>query len=67
MKLGLAVYVMAAALWMSTGTASQWLAASAGHRVTWLAGVVVLGAAAYFAALAVLGFRLRDFSHKAAE
>ena len=67
MKLAIAVYVMAAALWISTGSNTQWLTASGLHRVTWLAGVVVLGAGVYFATLALLGFRLKDFSHRAAE
>jgi putative peptidoglycan lipid II flippase len=67
MKLGLAVYAMAVALWTTTGSAAQWLAATGVQRIAWLAAVVVLGAAVYFAALAVLGFRLRDFSHRAAE
>ncbi len=67
LKLALAVYVMAAVLWMTTGTVTEWLAAAAAERIARLAGVVVSGAAAYFAALWALGFRLRDFSHKGVE
>jgi putative peptidoglycan lipid II flippase len=67
LKLGLAVYAMGAVLWLTTGTASEWLAASALHRAARLTGVVALGAAAYFASLWILGFRLRDFNRKAAE
>jgi len=67
LKLGLAVYVMGAVLWLTTGSASEWLAASALERATRLTCVVVAGAAAYFAALWALGFRLRDFNRRAAE
>jgi len=67
LKLALAVYVMAAVLWMTTGTVTEWLAAPAAERIAWLSWVVPLGAGTYFAALWMLGFRLRDFSHKGAE
>jgi putative peptidoglycan lipid II flippase len=67
LKLGLAVYVMGAVLWLTTGTASDWLAATALHRAVHLTSVVAVGAAAYFAALLALGFRLKDFNRKAAE
>ncbi len=67
LKLAVAVGVMASAVWWAAGHASVWLAASASFRVTRLTGVVVLGAAVYFATLWVLGFRWRDFSHRAAE
>ena len=67
LKLGLAVYVMALVLWLTTGSAAEWLAASAAQRAARLGAVVAGGAAAYFAALWVLGFRLRDLSRKAAE
>ena len=66
-KLALAVYVMAAVLWLTAGSSSEWLVAGASTRALRLTGVVVLGAAAYFATLWALGFRLRDFNHKAAE
>jgi putative peptidoglycan lipid II flippase len=66
-KLGLAVYVMGAVLWLTAGSSSEWLVAGASTRALRLTGVVVLGAAAYFATLWALGFRLRDFNHKAAE
>jgi putative peptidoglycan lipid II flippase len=35
------------------------------RRAGWLAAVIGAGAAAYFAALAALGFRPRDFRHRA--
>ena len=34
-------------------------------KLLYLAGLVVLGAAVYFAALALLGIRLRDFMRRA--
>jgi putative peptidoglycan lipid II flippase len=66
-KLALAVYVMGVVLWLTAGSSSEWLVAGASTRALRLTGVVVLGAAAYFATLWALGFRLRDFNHKAAE
>ena len=67
LKLALAVYVMGSVLWIATGSTSEWLAAGALERVTKLAGIVVLGAVTYFATLWVVGFRLKDFSQRAAE
>jgi putative peptidoglycan lipid II flippase len=64
-KLALAVYAMAAVLWLTADAAAVWLAADALSRVTRLACLVVLGAVAYFAVLWLLGFRLRDFSRRA--
>jgi putative peptidoglycan lipid II flippase len=66
-KLTLAVAVMAVVLWLATGNAAVWLAASASDRVLWLMGIIAIGAAAYFATLWATGFRLRDFSQRAAE
>ncbi len=66
-KLMLAVYAMAAVLWIAADVAAVWLAAGAVSRVARLAGLVVLGAATYFAALWLLGFRPRDFVKWAAE
>lgn len=63
-KLMLAVYAMAAVLWIATDVAAVWLAAGAASRVARLAWLVVLGAAAYFATLWLLGFRLRDFTKR---
>jgi len=60
-KLAVAVYAMAAVLWIGADDATVWLAASAAARVTHLAWIIALGAATYFAALRLMGFRLRDF------
>jgi putative peptidoglycan lipid II flippase len=67
LKLAVAVYVMCTVLWLASGHPDEWLSARAGQRVAWLSGIVLAGAGSYFAALWVLGFRLRDFNHKAAE
>jgi putative peptidoglycan lipid II flippase len=62
LKLLCAVLVMAAAVWWAADTPQRWIAATTSVRVAWLSGVVVLGAAVYFATLWLLGFRLRDFA-----
>jgi putative peptidoglycan lipid II flippase len=67
MKLVMAVYVMAVVLWIASGADASWLSMGAVTRAWNLVWVVLLGAASYFAALWLLGFRLADFSRKAAE
>jgi putative peptidoglycan lipid II flippase len=64
-KLAVALYMMGGALWYSMGSESSWFEIAAGARALKLAAVIVAGAAAYFASLAVMGFRLRDFSRQA--
>jgi putative peptidoglycan lipid II flippase len=66
-KLAIAVYVMAAVLWIASDSDASWLAMGAAVRVGHLAWIVLLGAATYFAALWLLGFRLGDFSKREAE
>jgi putative peptidoglycan lipid II flippase len=41
--------------------AGDWFQLSAGARALWMSAVVVAGLGGYFLALALLGFRLRDF------
>jgi len=65
-KLGIAVYVMAMVLWVASGTDASWLAMRGAARAGNLAWVVLAGMTTYFAALWLLGFRLADFSRKAA-
>jgi len=67
LKLAIAVYIMAAVLWVASGTDASWLAMGAAARAGHLTGVVLLGAVTYFAALWLLGFRTADFSKRAAE
>ncbi len=64
-KLAIAIYAMVAVLWLAAGSDASWLVMGAGRRAVHLAGVVVLGAATYFAALWLLGFRMADFSRRA--
>ncbi|MES2565033.1 MAG: murein biosynthesis integral membrane protein MurJ [Pseudomonadota bacterium] len=67
LKLGIAVTLMGLAIGFAAGDAARWLSWGAMQRLTWLTGIVVLGAAVYFSTLWILGFRLRDFSQRAAE
>ena len=67
LKLALAVYAMAAVLWLVTGPDASWFAMAAAARAAKLTWMVLLGAAAYFAALRLLGFRIADFSRRSAE
>jgi putative peptidoglycan lipid II flippase len=61
-KLGVALYLMGGALWYAMGRESSWFEISTMERVVKLTLVILAGAAAYFASLAAMGFRLRDFS-----
>jgi putative peptidoglycan lipid II flippase len=61
-KLMFAVALMAGVVWFAAGDAHRWFAASGWVRVAWLLAVVSLGAAVYFAALWLLGFRVRHFA-----
>ena len=66
-RLGVAVYLMAAALWLVSGSDASWMAMGGYTRAASLVWVVALGAATYFAALWLLGFRLRDFAKRGVE
>lgn len=66
LKIALAIVAMAGCLWLAAGEGEIWLAAAPLARVVRLAAVVGLGAAVYFGALFLLGFRLRDFVRRAA-
>jgi len=61
-KIGVALYMMGGALWYSMGSESSWFEIAAVPRAGKLALVIAAGTAAYFGALAAMGFRLRDFS-----
>ncbi len=68
-KVMLAVAVMTGVLWLVMGSNASWLAADGAAiagRVGRLALVVLAGAGSYFATLALLGFRPRDFRRRAA-
>jgi len=66
LKIAAALAIMVLALWLAMGSAAWWLAASGAARAAALSGLVLLGGAAYFASLWLLGFRLGDFSRRAA-
>jgi len=53
---------MGGALWYAMGSEASWFALPAGERALKLAWVVAAGASTYFAALWVMGMRLRDFT-----
>jgi putative peptidoglycan lipid II flippase len=67
MKVAIAVYVMAVVLWITSGEPSEWLSAGAVPRAGRIAWVVTVGAASYFTALWLLGFRLNDFVKRVVE
>ncbi|MCC6532959.1 MAG: murein biosynthesis integral membrane protein MurJ [Burkholderiales bacterium] len=67
LRVSLAVAVMGLLLWLAADGTHWWLEAGSAARVTRLALVVTLGAAGYFATLWLLGFRLQDFSRRAAQ
>src|SRR6266700_4005276 len=66
LKVAAALAAMAVALWLATGPAPWWLGASGTTRAVAISGLVLLGAAAYFACLWLLGFRPGDFTRRAA-
>ena len=61
-KLAVALYLMGGALWYSMGSEASWFAIAAAGRTLKLALVIVAGTVTYFGSLALMGFRLRDFS-----
>jgi len=67
LKLLLALAVLGVTLWFGMGETAQWIGRPAVARLMHLTTVVVGGAAAYFATLWLLGFRLRDFRQRGAE
>jgi putative peptidoglycan lipid II flippase len=66
LKLLVALAALGAVLFFAMGDAQTWLQGGLLQRAGRLTLLVVLGAATYFAALALMGFRLRDFVMRAA-
>ncbi len=64
-KVCLAVAALAVTLWFGMGSEQSWLTGSGWSRILRLSGLVAGGVAVYFAVLAALGFRPRDFSRRA--
>lgn len=65
-KLVVALLLMGAGLWWASGLDSEWLALGTIAKCLRLSWLVGLGMALYFAALWLMGFRLRDFSRRMA-
>jgi putative peptidoglycan lipid II flippase len=65
-KLAVALVAMGGILWLGMGNEQNWLQSSFLDRTIHLVWLVPLGAATYFVTLWILGFRLRDFKHRAA-
>ena len=66
-KLVVAMLAMGGALWFSSGDSADWMRWNLADRLLRLSGLVLFGATVYFATLWVTGFRLRDFTRRAAE
>jgi putative peptidoglycan lipid II flippase len=64
-KLAVALYMLGGARGYSRGSEASWFEIAGAARVAKLALVIAAGTAAYFASLALMGFRLRDFSRQA--
>lgn len=62
LKIFASLIVMGVVLWFAVGDHANWLLGSTLERVVNLSWIVCLGAISYFAALWVLGFRLKDFT-----
>lgn len=62
-----ALVVLGAVLWFGMGKESAWLAYSTKQCLLHLTPLVIGGCLAYFATLAALGFRIKDFRRRAAE
>ena len=64
LKIGIAVAALGVALWFGMGAEQSWLTGSGWTRIVRLTLLVLGGIAVYFAALAAMGFRPRDFSKR---
>lgn len=63
-KLAVAVIAMALALHFAAGSDAMWMAYSLMPKLIHLSGLLVLGSAVYFAALWLMGIRIKDFMHR---
>ncbi|MBI3478897.1 MAG: murein biosynthesis integral membrane protein MurJ [Nitrosomonadales bacterium] len=64
-KVSIAVAALAITLWFGMGSEQSWLTGSGWSRILRLSALVTGGVVVYFAVLAALGFRPRDFSKRA--
>jgi putative peptidoglycan lipid II flippase len=63
-KVAVALLVMSAVLWLAMGENGAWLNATVWWRIGRLSMLVVMGIAAYFCSLWLLGFRLHQFAKR---
>ena len=66
LKIMLALFALGLTLWFGMGSEQHWVNMHGWPRVWNLAWLVASGVLVYFATLALLGFRIRDFSRRAA-
>lgn len=66
MRLVVSVLVMAAALLGMMHVMPEWSLGTMPYRLLRLLAVVVVGIVAYFATLAILGFRIKEFARRTA-
>lgn len=64
-RVGVAMLALGIALWFGMGSEQSWLTGSGWVRIGRLAVLVTEGVVVYFAVLAMLGFRPKDFSRRA--
>jgi putative peptidoglycan lipid II flippase len=62
LRVGIALVVLGTVLWFAPGDDAFWIRAGLWAKVGRLAWVLAAGALSYFAALWLMGFRLRDFN-----
>lgn len=66
LKIFTALTLMGVVLWFATGSDASWLADSTMARAGRLSWIIMAGASSYFAALWLLGFRIKDFTKQQA-
>jgi putative peptidoglycan lipid II flippase len=64
LKIAVALYLMGGAVWFTMGSQSSWFEVPTTVRAAKLAATICAGAATYFAALRLMGMRVRDFSRR---
>ena len=67
LKIVVGILAMSAVLWFGMGSEEAWLQQHFTTRIAQLSGLVLVGAAAYFISLTLLGIRLKQFFRRAAE
>src|SRR5262249_80100 len=66
LKVAAAVAIMALALCLAMGEEQWWLSGRSWSKAAAMSGLVLLGSLSYFFCLWLLGFRVSDFSRRAA-